>query len=69
MVTSCKRPFNITTLLYIDGACPPLTAPDDGTIDCSLGDDGFATEGDSCTLHVMVHLYFMAAAVGPVKMM
>ena len=44
-----KRPFDITTLLHIDGACPPLTAPDDGTIDCSLGDDGFATEGGSCS--------------------
>ena len=29
--------------------CPPLTAPDNGTIDCSLGDDGQANPGDTCT--------------------
>ena len=28
--------------------CPPLTAPDNGDIDCSLGDDGEANPGDSC---------------------
>ena len=29
--------------------CPPLTAPDNGAIDCSLGDDGEANPGDTCT--------------------
>jgi len=31
------------------GTCPPLTAPDNGDIDCSLGDDGAPTNGDTCT--------------------
>ena len=31
--------------------CPPLTAPDNGTIDCLLGDDGVATRGDKCFLN------------------
>ena len=31
------------------GTCSPLTAPTNGEIDCSLGDDGMATDGDSCT--------------------
>ena len=34
-------------ILYI--ACPPLTAPDNGDIDCSLGDDGEANVGDTCS--------------------
>ena len=29
-------------------SCPPLTAPDNGDIDCSLGDDGTADCGDAC---------------------
>ena len=29
--------------------CPPLTAPDNGDIDCSLGDDGEVNPGDTCT--------------------
>ena len=29
--------------------CPPLTAPDNGDIDCSLGDNGEANPGDTCT--------------------
>ena len=29
--------------------CPPLTAPDNGDIDCSLGDDGEANPGETCT--------------------
>ena len=29
--------------------CPPLTVPDDGDIDCSLGDDGEANPGNTCT--------------------
>ena len=28
--------------------CPPLTAPDNGDIDCSLEDDGIPIEGDTC---------------------
>jgi len=28
--------------------CPPLTAPDNGDIDCSLGEDGEANPGDTC---------------------
>ena len=30
-------------------ACQPLTAPDNGDIDCSLGDDGKPSLGDTCT--------------------
>ncbi|XP_065905188.1 P-selectin-like [Dysidea avara] len=37
------------SLCVPDGACPPLPAPDNGMIGCSLGDDGVATEGDSCS--------------------
>jgi len=29
-------------------SCPVLTAPDNGTIECSLGDDGVASKGDKC---------------------
>jgi len=29
-------------------ACPPLTAPDNGMINCSLGGDGEANVGDTC---------------------
>ena len=29
--------------------CPQLTAPDNGDIDCSLGDDGQPSLGDTCT--------------------
>ena len=28
--------------------CPPLTAPANGDIDCSLGDDGQPNPGDTC---------------------
>jgi len=34
---------------YLVIACPPLTAPDNGGIDCSLGDDGHPSLGDTCT--------------------
>jgi len=30
--------------------CPLLTAPDDGMVDCPLGGEGGASEGDSCTV-------------------
>ena len=29
--------------------CPPLTAPDNGMINCLLGEDGEANPGDTCT--------------------
>jgi len=29
--------------------CPPLTVPDNGKIDCSLGKDGDANPEDTCT--------------------
>jgi len=29
--------------------CPDLTAPTNGSITCSLGDDGLATDGDTCS--------------------
>ena len=35
--------------LCIVPTCPPLTAPDNGDVDCSLGDDGEANPGDTCT--------------------
>ena len=34
--------------MFLTGICPPLNAPLDGTIDCSLGDDGQPTVGDFC---------------------
>ena len=34
---------------YIVPTCPPLTAPNNGDIDCSLGGDGEANPGDTCT--------------------
>jgi len=32
----------------VASTCPPLTAPDNGDIDCSLGGDGNANPGDTC---------------------
>jgi len=38
--------------LFVTGiSCPVLTAPNNGTIECSLGDDGVANKGDKCTFH------------------
>ena len=37
----------ITLLLVV---CPTLTAPDNGVIVCSLGDDGAPTNEDTCTV-------------------
>ena len=34
--------------VYIVPVCPPLTAPDNGNIDCELGGDGEANPGDYC---------------------
>jgi len=31
-------------------ACPTLMAPENGMIDCSLGDDGIPSVGDTCTV-------------------
>ena len=33
---------------HLVGLCPVLTDPDNGMVDCSLGDDGVPTEGDTC---------------------
>jgi len=42
--------FESTFLYYVAlVTCPPLTAPDNGNIDCSVGGDGEANSGDSCT--------------------
>ena len=30
-------------------SCPPLTAPSNGTINCSLGDDGVLSYEDTCS--------------------
>ena len=46
---SLKR-FNSKVLyVLIVPTCPPLTAPDNGDIDCSLGGDTDANPGDTCT--------------------
>jgi len=37
-------------VLPLIGTCPPLAAPDNGVVDCSLGEDGLATKGDMCTI-------------------
>ena len=37
-------------LLNAVPTCPRLTAPANGDIDCSLGDDGETNPGDTCTL-------------------
>ena len=29
--------------------CPPLNNPDNGTKNCSLGDDGVPSSGETCT--------------------
>ena len=36
--------------MFIGRVCPTLMSPDNGMIDCSLGDDGAATNGDTCTV-------------------
>ena len=35
--------------MLIVPVCPLFTAPDNGNIDCSLGGDGDANPGDTCT--------------------
>jgi len=39
----------ICIIPHIVPICPPLTAPDNGDIDCSLGGDGEANPGNTCT--------------------
>ena len=39
--------FVIVYVSYV--ACPSLSAPANGNIDCSLGDDNIPTAGDRCT--------------------
>ena len=41
---------SITCSLLYFTVCPTLTAPDNGIIDCSLGDDGIPTNRDTCTV-------------------
>ena len=41
--------FCICSSLSTHTACQPLTAPDNGDIDCSLGNDGQPSLGDTCT--------------------
>jgi len=40
--------YNVTLILVLLVTCPPLDTPDNGTIDCSLGDDGEPNLGDIC---------------------
>ena len=35
---------------YFVVTCPPLTTPDDGTYNCTMGGDGAHVVGDTCTL-------------------
>jgi len=36
--------------LLIAATCPMLMAPDNGMINCSLGENGVPTNGDTCTV-------------------
>ena len=36
-------------MYIVEVTCPQLIAPDNGDIDCSLGDNGEANPGDTCT--------------------
>jgi len=40
---------SIFNLIPIVPTCPPLTAPANGGVDCSLGSDGQANPGETCT--------------------
>ena len=40
--------IHLCVLLFLVG-CPMLTAHTNGNITCSLGDDGFPTDGDTCS--------------------
>ena len=39
----------LVSLIVTGPSCDPLSAPDNGMIDCSLGGDGIPTNGDTCT--------------------
>ena len=41
--------YKSVCILPVVVTCPPLTAPGNGDIGCSLGDDGDANPGDTCT--------------------
>ena len=41
--------INAILNLLLDRVCPTLMAPENGMIDCSLGDDGVPTNRDTCT--------------------
>ena len=41
---------SITCSLLYFIVCPALTAPDNGMIVCTLGDDGIPTNRDTCTV-------------------
>ena len=45
----CTQDIVKILCIYLLIACQPLTAPDNGDIDCSLGDDNVPTNRDSCT--------------------
>ena len=36
-------------LISLSVSCPSLTDPDNGVINCSLGDDGFPSYEDTCS--------------------
>ena len=46
-------PYSISCVvqyIIIIVSCPPLTTPDDGTYNCTMGGDGAHVVGDTCTL-------------------
>ena len=48
MLTHLFRPYQIICICYIV-PCPLLTDPSNGTINCSLGDDGVTSYEDTCS--------------------
>ena len=48
MLTHLFRPYQIICICYIV-PCPLLTDPSNGTINCSLGDDGIPSYEDTCS--------------------
>ena len=42
--------INLLVCFLLLVTCPPLTAPTNGMINCSLGDDGVANTGEICTV-------------------
>ena len=49
VLTICTDYYSVLTFSLLAPTCPPLTAPANGDIDCSLGEDGEANPGDTCT--------------------